>query len=225
MPRSLSLCCAAALLASFALASRAGEPNLPLVFADDFTRGADAWQPTDAAAWKVIDLKGGGKAFSQFKQSNYKPPHRSPLNFALRKDVRVADFVLDAKVLSTVKDYDHRDMCLFFGYQDKAHYYYVHLGKKTDDRANQIFIVNGADRVKISTKTTPGTPWQDGHWHHVRVVRDVKSGKIEVYFDDLKTPAMVATDTTFTWGQVGIGSFDDTGDWTDVKLRGTVVKK
>ena len=47
MCRSLSLCCAAALLASFAVAARAGEPNLPLVFADDFTKGADAWQPTD----------------------------------------------------------------------------------------------------------------------------------------------------------------------------------
>lgn len=221
MPRSLAL----ALLLPLAVLAQAGDPaKLPVVFDEHFTKGADAWQPTDPSAWKVIDLKGGGKAFSQFQQSKYQPPHRSPLNFALRKDVFVADFVLDAKVLSTVKDYNHRDMCLFFGYQDKAHFYYVHLGKKTDDRANQIFIVNGADRIKISTKTTPGTPWDD-HWHNVRVVREVKSGKIEVYFDDMKTPAMVATDTTFAWGQVGVGSFDDTGDWTAVRLRGNVVKK
>src|SRR5689334_4509816 len=94
-----------ALLALFATASAAGEPQPPLVFEDNFARGADAWQPTDPAAWKVIDVKGGGKAFSQFKQSNFKPPHRSPLNFALRKDVLVSDFVLDARALSTVKDY------------------------------------------------------------------------------------------------------------------------
>src|SRR5690242_17324424 len=117
-----------ALLASLAVTSRAGEPQLPLVFEDNFARGADAWQPTDPAAWKVIGVKGGGKAFSQFKQSKYKPPHRSPLNFALRKDVLVSDFVLDAQVMSTVKDYNHRDMCVFFAYQDKAHYYYAHLG-------------------------------------------------------------------------------------------------
>lgn len=221
MIRSL-LCCGVALLAALA---RAGGPELPLLFDEKFDKGAAAWQPTDPAAWKVIDLKDGRKAFSQFQQSKYKTPHRSPFNFALRKDVIVSDFVLDAKVRSTVKDYNHRDMCVFFGYQDKAHFYYVHLGKKTDDHANQIFIVNGADRVKISTKTTPGTPWKDGTWHHIRVVRDTKSGKIDVYFDDLKTPAMTATDTTFTWGQVGVGTFDDTGDWTDVRLRGKVVKK
>lgn len=70
------------------------------------------------------------------------------------KDLSVGDFVLDTKMLSTIKDYNHRDLCLFFGYQDPAHFYYVHLGKKTDDHANQIFIVDGSDRKKISTMTT-----------------------------------------------------------------------
>ena len=52
-------------------------------------------------------------------------------------------------------------MCVFFGYQDDSHLYYVHLGKKTDDHANQVFIVNEAPRTKISTKTTDGIPWLD----------------------------------------------------------------
>jgi hypothetical protein len=192
--------------------------GLPLLFEDDFEKGADRWQPGDPAAWKVIDV-GGGHAYSQFRQSKIKTPHRSPFNFSLVKDLDVTDFVLDAKVQSTGKDNAHRDMCVFFGYQDPAHHYYVHLGKKTDDHANQIFIVNAADRKKISTKTTPGTPWDDG-WHHVRVVRKVADGAIEVYFDDMKTPAMVARDTTFTWGRVGVGSFDDSGNWDDVKVYG-----
>ena len=38
----------------------------------------------------------------------------------------------------------------------------------------------------------------------------------------MKTPIMTATDTTFAWGQVGIGSFDDTGMWDDVKISGGV---
>ena len=153
-----ALCAAVALLTPLPFLARAGDSKLPLVFEDNFARGADAWQPTDPDAWKVIDVKGGGKAFSQFKQSKFKPPHRSPLNFALRKNVTVGDFVLDAKALSTVKDYNHRDMCLFFGYQDAAHFYYVHIAKKADDHANQIFIVNGADRKKVSKTSTEGTP-------------------------------------------------------------------
>jgi hypothetical protein len=198
-------------------------PELPLLFQDDFTKGADAWEPTDPNAWKVIDVK-GTKLYSQFAQSKYKPPHRSPFNVALVKDLSVGDFVLDAKVQSTARDYPHRDVCLFFGYQDPAHFYYVHLGKKTDDHANQVFIVNQADRKKISTKTSAGTPWDDG-WHHVRIIRTVNDGTIEVFFDDLKMPVMTATDKTFTWGRVGVGSFDDTGNWTNIKLRGTKAGK
>jgi hypothetical protein len=217
----------AVLLLSAAALVLAGEKTvlekLLLLFKDDFRKGADRWQPTDDAAWKVIDTD-KGKAYSQFRQSKYKPPHRSPLNFALVKDLIAGEVVLEARAQSTTKDYPHRDMCLIFGYQDPAHFYYVHLGKKTDDHANQIFIVNNAPRKKISTKTSDGTPWTDG-WHHVKVVRRVADGGIAVYFDDMKTPVMTATDKTFTWGQVGVGSFDDTGNWADVKVYGQRTEK
>ena len=193
--------------------------KLPLLFEEDFAKGAGRWQPSDPAAWKIIDTD-KGKAYCQFRQSDYKPPHRSPFNFALVKDLLVGDLVLEARVQSTTKDYPHRDMCVLFGYQDASHFYYVHFGKKADEHANQIFIVNGAPRQKISTKSTDGTPWTDG-WHRVKVVRRVADGNIEIYFDDMKTPVMRATDKTFAWGQVGVGSFDDTGNWADVKVFGT----
>jgi len=212
-------------LAVSALALAADKPadKLPLLFSDDFTRGAGRWRPTDPKAWKVIDTK-EGKAYSQFRQSKYRPPHRSPLNISLIKDLTVGDFTFHAKVQSTARDYPHRDMCVFFGHQDAAHFYYVHLGKKTDDHANQIFIVNGKDRVKISTKTSPGTPWDD-RWHRVKVVRSVADGRIAVYFDDMKKPVMTARDRTFTRGQLGVGSFDDTGNWAEVMVYGVKAKK
>ena len=50
--------------------------------------------------------------------------------------------------------------------------------------------------------------------------RQVASGETQVYFDDLKTPAMTASDKTFDWGEVGIGSFDDTGRFDKLELRG-----
>jgi hypothetical protein len=201
----------------------AGGNQLPLVFEDDFGKGADRWQPTDPAAWKIVKTN-RGQYYSQFQLSKYKPPFRSPLNISLVKDLQVTDFVLTAKVLSTGKDGDHRDMCLFFGYQNPSHFYYVHMAKKTDDRANQIFIVDGAERKKISTKTSKGTPWDD-RWHYVKLVRKVGDGTTEVYWDDMKTPVMTAQDKTFTWGQVGVGSFDDSGHWDDVKLHGLLHKK
>jgi hypothetical protein len=195
----------------------------PLVFHDDFEQGADQWQPFDASQWKIRKLPESGHVFSQFeKNSRYQPPYRSPFNIALRKDGIVGDFVLDAKVLSTHEDYGHRDVCVVFGYQDPARFYYVHLGKATDDHANQIFIVHNAPRTKISTRTTDGTPWDD-QWHHVRIVRRIESGTIEVFFDDLERPVMTATDKTFSWGRIGVGSFDDTSDWDEITLRGMTV--
>lgn len=106
-----------------------------------------------------------------------------------------------------------------FGYQDAAHLYYVHLGKTADPHANSIFIVNSADRLSIAKTRNSGTNWDD-NWHTVRIVRKVKEGSIEVFFDDMTKPVMTAEDRSFTWGQVGLGSFDDTGNFDDVRLWG-----
>ncbi len=223
--RSLHLTVGLALVLATAAAAddnpNGRDSTLPVLLHEDFESGAARWEPSDPKAWKVIKVD-GGHAYSLTKQSDYKPPFRSPVNFALLRDTSVGDFALEARVRSTVKDYAHRDVCVLLGYQDPAHFYYVHFGKKTDDHANQIFIVNGAARRKISTKTTPGTNWNDD-WRRVKVVRSVADGAIAVYFDDMNTPAMTATDKTFTNGRVGLGSFDDTADFDDVTLRGKKV--
>jgi len=223
------LSCCLVSLALVAAAVLGGPPanelnRLPLVFFDDFQSGdANRWEQSDPQAWKVIEQE-SNKVYSQFQQSKVETPVRSPFNRALVKELVVGDFVLDVKLQSTIKDYDHRDMCLFFGFQDPAHLYYVHLGKKADDHANQIFIVNNEPRKKISTTSTAGTAWTDD-WHHARVVRKVDTGTIQVYFDDMEQPAMTATDKTFTWGQVGIGTFDDTGNFDDIIVYGKKVDR
>ena len=202
----------------------AADLDLPLIAQDDFEQGIKRWQALDADGWKAKSTD-RGIVLSQFKkESHYRGPHRSPFHVALLKEVQVSDFVLDVDVLSTHPDYGHRDACLFFGYQDAAHFYYVHLGKKADDHANQIFIVNNADRTKISTKSTPGTDWDD-KWHHVRIVRRTKQGTIEVFFDDMSKPIMTASDKNFVRGRVGLGSFDDTADWDNFRLRGIKVAR
>src|SRR5687768_18423285 len=115
MRRFVWLACALASLV--AVPAYGDEPKLPLLFTEDFENGADRWQPTDAAAWRVV--KGDkGQHYNQHQMSKYKPPHRSPLNISLVKDLKVAEFVLETKLQSTGKDGAHRDMCLFFGYQD-----------------------------------------------------------------------------------------------------------
>lgn len=192
--------------------------GMKLVYQHDFEDSdISRYEPTDTSAWTLIEQNGNHVIALTKKHSDFKPPFRSPLNRSLIRDLKVSDFVMDIRFQSTIPDYDHRSLCLFFGYQDDSHLYYVHFGKKTDDHANQIFIVNNEARKKISTMTTPGTPWTD-HWHRARMVRVVKSGEITVYFDDLTTPIMTATDKRFAEGRVGFGSFDDIGNFDDVRI-------
>ena len=213
------LLCSVVIFELSAVAEEFAAPEgMTLIYQHDFQDGqAERYQPTDVSAWK-LQAEGDNQFLALTKKnSNFSPPFRSPLNRTLIKDLEVSSFVMDIRFQSTIADYPHRSLCLFFGYQDDAHLYYVHFGKRTDDHANQVFIVNGAPRVKISTKTTAGTPWTD-EWHRARIVRDVGSGEITVYFDDLKTPIMTAVDRTFVKGRLGFGSFDDIGNFDDVKI-------
>ena len=50
------------LLVWSALAGVLSAQELPLLFSEDFEKGAERWQPTDPAAWKVIDSKEGARS-------------------------------------------------------------------------------------------------------------------------------------------------------------------
>ena len=189
-----------------------------VVFKTDFSSEYGQWTFSDESAWKRTDE---GLLSLHQKASNYKPPHRSPLHFALLTATTSGSFSMDVSVRSTHEDYGHRDVCLFFGYQGPDKFYYVHLGKVADEHCNQIFIVNESDRKKISATSNAGTPWDD-QWHQVRIERNVDTGEIRVYFDDMTTPTMTANNKTFVDGQFGLGSFDDTADFDNLVIRSGV---
>jgi hypothetical protein len=190
----------------------------PLFSADFEDSKLDAWQATDPEAWRIEDGR-GGKVLALFGKSDYEPEVRSPYNINLIWEVVVQSFVLEVKMLSTTADYNHRDLCLIFGHQDPSHFYYVHLANQADENANSIFIVDGKPRVSIANTRTSGTKWDD-RWHTVRLVRDVNNGTIEVFFDYKPEPIMTAIDRRLVWGRIGVGSFDDTGQFDDIRLWG-----
>ncbi|MBI1390371.1 MAG: hypothetical protein GC154_18185 [bacterium] len=208
--------------ASFIQFAHAADSDMPIVYQEDFEDGsADGWEPTDPAAWKVID-ENGNKVYSQFQASKYEPPVRSPFNISWIKDLWVSDCVIDVWMKSTAREYGHRDMCVFFNAQDATHFYYTHIAPAPpdDQHANKIMIVNGEPRLNICTKTNPGIHWEDDTYYHVRVVRDTKSGTIKVYWNDMDNTIQEAKDTTFTFGRIGFGTFDDTGCIDNITIRG-----
>jgi len=207
-------------LAVIGEARAADAPKVPegytLAYSDDFEQGTDKWIFTDPKAWTT-----GGDAGSKFlsltASSDYTPQVRSPKSIARIKELTAGDFILDVRIQQTGREYGHRDACIFFGYTGPSQFYYVHLATTADDHANSIFLVNDAARVSIAKERTKGTDWSKGY-QQIRIKRDVAKGSIEVFFNDLDKPVMVAEDKTFTSGGIGLGSFDDTADYDDLAI-------
>lgn len=212
-----------ALALGLSATSAGAEPKLPegyrLVYTQDFTAAEPLkdFEFSDPAAWRLGRLD-GQPALELFRQSRYRPRVRSPFNIALIRGVEVGNFVLEAELLQTGREYGHRDMCVFFAAKDPANFYYVHLATAADPHAHNIFLVNDEPRVAIATKTTTGVRWGQNVWHRVRIERTLSDGVIRVFFDDMSAPIMEAKDQHFDFGRIGFGSFDDTGMVRNIRL-------
>jgi hypothetical protein len=141
---------------------------------------------------------------------------RRPLQFARLKNVNVGSFDLSVKVRR-----EGSSMIIVFNYVDTLHFYYTHV---SHDRGtfqpvhNGIFLVDGGPRRRIAgTEAQPALP--DTKWHTIRVVRNAKTGLIQVYSDVQEKPLFSVVDHHFTCGQIGLGSFDETGDFADLKIK------
>jgi len=120
----------------------------------------------------------------------------------------------------------NRDVILIWNYQSPTRYYYAHLSQdNTIYPHNGIFVVNDADRLRIDDQWngSVGAPpaIRDADWHDVRLDYDATTGRIAVFVDGSDTPLITATDTTFSGGRVGFGSFDNYGRVRDVVVAGT----
>ena len=193
----------------------AAEPALKTVnFRDNFSSGKlDAWQFPFAEDW-VVKQEGPLHYLHMLRSRDPLVPRR-PQQFGLMKGVTVGSFTLETRVRR-----EGSSMMIVFNYVDSLHFYYTHLsqdpGRKIDVH-NGIFLVDGAPRRRIAgLEADPVLP--DTNWHKVRVEREVASGSIRVFVDAEPQPRFSAVDKTFKCGQIGLGSFDETGDYTDVKL-------
>lgn len=202
------------LLAGTACLTAIAEP----IFEEDFEKGADRWMFTDDNAWKVVEEDDGNHALSLESSSDYSPKVRSPKSIAWVKDLTAGSFQLDIKMKQMGREYNHRDLCLFFGKQDAEHFYYVHIATAADPHAHSIFLVNNEPRVSIAKERTEGADWGKREYHHVRIVRNIETGTIDVYFDDMEKSIMHTVDKTFGTGGIGVGSFDDVGRYDDIKI-------
>jgi hypothetical protein len=213
--RVLQPCIATAGLAvTLVTAAHAGPVIRSIQFSDNFTSPTlDRWQFPYAQDW-VVGTEGPLHFLHMLRNREPLVPRR-PMQFALLKGANVGSFSFQARMRR-----NGHSLLMVFNYVDTLHFYYTHLsvdpGAKVDVH-NGIFIVDGGPRRRIAgMEAAPALP--DQNWHTVRVERDVHTASIRVFVDGEHTPRFSVKDSTFTCGQVGLGSFDETGDFTDVRL-------
>jgi len=178
----------------------------------------NAWKFGDSAAW-TWSKEGGVSVLTLHQQQNFKPKVRSPFNLAWLTTTDWKSFTLTVEARLTKFDAGNNDLCIAFGRQDDTRFYYAHLGEKADGVHHQLHVVDRADRRAITATRTAGTPWQPGVWHRLKVVHDARAGKIAVYFDDMPQAVLTAEDKTLSHGWIGLGSFDDLGQFRNLEIR------
>jgi hypothetical protein len=176
-------------------------------------QGLASFDLDGTGSWKV-----SGDTLVLEKAGTPGGPIRRPAAIAILKGEPLGDLTLRVDVRSTAPvDLEVRDVLLILGYQSPTQFYYVHLSRKTDPVHNGIFLVNNADRKRLDT-TVARAPLTDQDWHQVRLERNTTTGSIQVFFDADTTPVLSAVDRTLLSGRVGVGSFDETGEFRRLEV-------
>jgi hypothetical protein len=202
--------------------SFAEKTELPMLATFNFESGnAEGWLPNNPTHWEVVERD--GSLVYALTAPGEMGKVRAPTSWSLLAGHDVTSFVLRGRLKCLADPANpHRDICIFFHFQDPTHFGYVHFSASSDEAHNIIGLVNGADRVKINSEPVGKSVFRltDAEWHPFKVSCDAAGGKIEAFLDDLETPILTAVDKTLGHGLIGVGSFDDTGCFDDIALRG-----
>lgn len=169
-----------------------------------------------SGTWEVKD-----KMLVLTKAGTPAGPIRRPAALAVLMSEPLTKATVQVEMRSTApEEVKNRDLEIIFDYQSPSRFYYVHLAGITDPNHNGIFLVDNKDRRRIDDGSTP-PQLKDREWHRVRLERDGASGRIDIFVDGSKQPVLRATDSTIPSGRVGLGSFDDTGEFRAFSVTGT----
>lgn len=142
---------------------------------------------------------------------------RRPTHFALLESKPYSKVTVEADMKR-----NGRSLIIVYAWQDDAHYDYAHIS--SDDAVKQnvhngMFHVFGGERVRMSSLEGPAS-FTTQDWTPVKLVWDGSTGHCYVEVGGKRNPSLEATDMSLRWGRIGLGSFDETGDFRNVKVTG-----
>ena len=187
-----------------------------LLAADKLTIFGHTWTVPNAQDWKVSS-ENGHPMLQLLVGREPAPGPRRPDQFALLDAPPVSKMTLDADVRPT-----KRSLIIVFAYQDPAHFDYVHFSADTAAKQpvhNGVFHVFGGERVRISSTAGPAAFNAIDKWFHIKVQWNGATGEVQGFVDGTPVLALHAVDLSLKQGTVGLGSFDETGDFKSVTVK------
>ena len=178
------------------------------------------WAVPVASDWKV-EQEDGTPVLRLAESRGPVPGPRRPIQFALAETPSYGRLTLEVDV-QPLGD----SLLIVFAYRDEAHFDYAHL---SIDRAaaqpfhNGVFHVYGGERVRISAERGEASFAARGRWYHVALTHDAMKGTVGVKVDGRAVPALEAVDRSLGPGKVGVGSFDETAEFKNVRITTTAV--
>src|SRR5579863_6646288 len=175
------------------------------------------WTMPDAADWKLAG-EAGAQILHLAVGREPLPGARRPHQFAIAETPDFERVTVEADVQPT-----KRSLMIVFAYHDNAHFDYAHLSTDTGTKQpvhNGVFHVFGGERVRISSLNGPPAFEAINRWYHVVLKYDGVTGEVNVTVDGKPVPALHAYDLSLGAGKVGLGSFNETGDFKNVKIVG-----
>jgi hypothetical protein len=175
------------------------------------------WTVPFAADWKAEETETPVLRLAEPRGPLAGP--RRPFQFALADAGNYGRLTVEADVKPL-----GGSLLIVFAYRDEAHFDYAHLSIDTAMKQpmhNGVFHVYGGERVRISAPLGPAALSATGRWHHVKLMHDATAGKVGVTVDGQAVPALTAVDLSLGPGKIGIGSFDETGEFKNVRITTT----
>lgn len=179
------------------------------------------WSVPNVSDWKV-DKEDGTPVLRLVQGRDPLPGPRRPFQFALTDVPDYSRLTLEADVMPL-----QSSMMIVFAYRDAAHFDYAHLSVDTgveQPMHNGIFHVYGGERVRISSERGPAAFTAKQRWHHVRLTHEAATGAVRVTVDGRILPALEAVDASLGAGKAGPGSFDETGNFKNLKISTTTAR-
>lgn len=195
-----------------------GQPKLPKEAPRESIQALGyRWDVQSAGDWEIAKIDGIDTL--RLRKSGEPTIPRRPTKFAIADTEPFSKVTIEVEM----RRQGGKSLIIVYGWQDPNHWNYAHISADEGKQIhvhNGMFHVFGGERVRISSLEGPNSlPTED--WAKVKLVFDGETGRCYAEVNGKRNPSLEAVDLSLRWGKIGLGSFNETGDFRNLKITGT----